>query len=159
MLDTSLPRNCGATAGMIWQYSKRGDYSEITQSFGVKTPSDGSGITHGRFDMRYILSPILATLTICAFASVMPAAAGSSGDANGMRAQAQTHPDEANQNPDYMPGFVAQGEVYPPGVLLNGHFDRSRFAAATALAPFATDCHMYRTDLYGGWWFTACGPQ
>jgi hypothetical protein len=117
--------------------------------------------------MRYTLSSILTALTICAFADVTPAAAfGSSGDANGMRAQAQIHPDEANQDPDYVPGFVAQGEVYPPGVLLNGHFDRSRFASATALAPLAaplaplaSDCHMYRTDLYGGWWFTECGPQ
>jgi hypothetical protein len=120
--------------------------------------------------MRYTLSSILATLAICAFASLTPAtAAGNGGDANGMRAQAQIHPNEANQDPDYVPGFIAQGEVYPPGVLLNGHFDRSRFASATALAPIAaplaplaplaSDCHMYRTDIYGGWWFTACGPQ
>jgi hypothetical protein len=120
--------------------------------------------------MRYTLSSILAALTICAFANVTPAAAtGSSGDANGMREQAQTHPNEVNQPPDYSSGFIAQGEVYPPGVLLNGHFDRSRFASASALAPIAaplaplaplaSDCHMYRTDLYGGWWFTECGPQ
>jgi hypothetical protein len=109
--------------------------------------------------MRSMLSPILAALTVCAFASVTPAAAiGNGGDANGMREQAQTHPNEANQDPDYDSGFIAQGEVYPPGVLSNGHFLRSRFADATALAPFASDCHMYRTD-YGGWWFTACGPQ
>jgi hypothetical protein len=121
--------------------------------------------------VRYALSSILAALTICAFATVTPAAAtaGNGGDADGLRAQAQIHPDEANQDPDYVRGFIAQGEVYPPGVLLNGHFDRSRFAAATALAPLASplaplaplasDCHMYRTDIYGGWWFTACGPQ
>jgi hypothetical protein len=119
--------------------------------------------------MRYTLSSGLAALTICAFASVTPAAAfGNGGDANGMREQAQTHPAEANQDPDYVPGDIAQGEVYPPGVILNGHFDRSRFASATALAPFAaplaplaplaSDCHMYQTT-YGGWWFTACGPQ
>jgi hypothetical protein len=120
--------------------------------------------------MRYALSSILAALAICAFANVAPAAStGSSGDANGMREQAQTHPNEVNQPPDYSSGFIAQGEVYPPGVLLNGHFDRSRFAGATALAPIAaplaplaplaSDCHMYRTDLYGGWWFTECGPR
>ena len=110
--------------------------------------------------MRYTLSSILAALTICAFANVTPAAAaGSSGDANGMRAQAQTHPNEVNQDPDYRSGFIAQGEVYPPGVLLNGHFDRSRFASATALVPLPSDCHMYRTDIYGGWWFTECGPK
>jgi hypothetical protein len=66
--------------------------------------------------MRYTLSSILAALTICAFAYVTPAAAaGSSGDANGMRAQAQTHPNEVNQDPDYRSGFIAQGEVYPQG--------------------------------------------
>jgi hypothetical protein len=108
--------------------------------------------------MRYTMSSALAALAICAFAGVTPAAAIGS-DGNGMRAQAQTHPNEANQYPDYVPGFIAQGEVYPPGVLLNGHFDRSRFGAATALAPLATDCHMYRTDIYGGWWLTECGPQ
>ena len=110
--------------------------------------------------MRYTLSSILAALTICAFANVTPAAAaGSGGDANGMRAQAQTHPNEVNQDPDYRSSFIAQGEVYPPGVLLNGHFDRSRFAGATALVPLPSDCHMYRTDIYGGWWFTECGPK
>ena len=63
--------------------------------------------------MRYTLSPMLATLTVCAFTSVVPAAAGNSGDANGMREQAQIHPNEANQPPDYASGVVAQGEVYP----------------------------------------------
>ncbi len=109
--------------------------------------------------MRYTLSSILAVLTICAFANVTPAAAGSSGDANGMRAQAQTHPNEVNQDPDYRSSFIAQGEVYPPGVLLDGHFDRSRFGSATAFVPLPSDCHMYRTDIYGGWWFTECGPK
>jgi hypothetical protein len=108
--------------------------------------------------MRSMFSSILAAITVCAFASVTPAAAIGS-DANGLREQAQMHPNEANQYPDYVPGFVAQGEVYPPGVLLNGHFDRSRFAGATAFVPLSSDCHMYRTDIYGGWWFTACGPQ
>ena len=107
--------------------------------------------------MKYMLSSVLAALAVCAFAGFTPAAAIGS-DANGLRAQAQSHPNEANQDPDYVPGFIAQGEVYPPGVLANGHFVRSRFAAATALAPLASDCHMYQTS-YGGWWFTACGPQ
>jgi len=144
---------------MMWQYSNCGEIFQDRPIIRGETPSDCSGINHGRFDMRYALSSILAALTICAFASVMPAAAaGSSGDANGMREQAQTHPDEANQSPGYMPGFVAQGEVYAPGVLVNHHLVKSRFGSATALAPFASDCHMYRTD-YGGWWYTACGPQ
>ncbi len=108
--------------------------------------------------MRSMFSSILAAMTVCAFASVTPAAAIGS-DANGLREQAQTHPNEANQYPDYAPGFIAQGEVYPPGVLLNGHFDRSRFGSATALVPLPSDCHMYRTDIYGGWWFTECGPK
>ena len=63
--------------------------------------------------MRYTLSSLLATLTICASASVMPAAAGNSGDANGMREQAQIHPDQVSQPPDYASGSVAQGEVCP----------------------------------------------
>ena len=118
------------------------------------------GNGHRRFEMRYTLTSILAALTVCAFAGLTPASAlGNGGDANGMRDQAQSHPMEANQDPDYVPGFVAQGEVYPPGTLVNGHFDRSRFASATAFVPVPSDCHMYRTDLYGGWWFTACGPQ
>ena len=109
--------------------------------------------------MRSMLSPILAALTVCAFASVTPPAfAGSAGDANGMKEQAQIHPNEPNQDPDYVLGAVPNGEVYPPGEVSNGHFVRSRFASATALAPLASDCHMWRTD-YGGWWFTACGPQ
>jgi hypothetical protein len=107
--------------------------------------------------MRYILSSVLAALTVCAFASVTPAVA-IGGDAIGMQEQAQIHPNEVNQYPDYTSGFVAQGEVYPPAVVSNGHFVRSRFANATALAPFASDCRMYRTD-YGGWWLTECGPQ
>jgi hypothetical protein len=110
--------------------------------------------------MRYTPSSTLAALAICAFANVTPATAtGNGGDASGMRDQAQIHPNEVNQDPDYASGFIAQGEVYPPGVLLNGHFDRSRFASATAFVPLPSDCHMYRTDIYGGWWFTACGPQ
>jgi hypothetical protein len=105
-----------------------------------------------------MLSSVLAGLTVCAFASVTPAAAIGS-DANGLREQAQIHPNEMNQDPNYTWGSVAEGEVYLPAVVSNGHFVRSRFANATALAPLASDCHMYRTDLYGGWWFTACGPQ
>ncbi len=108
--------------------------------------------------MRYTLTSLLTALTVCAFSSVTPAAAmGNSGDANGMREQAQMHPNEVNQDPDYVPGFIAQGEVYPPGVLWGGHFVRSGPESA-ALAPFAANCHTFRTD-YGGWWFTECGPQ
>jgi hypothetical protein len=109
--------------------------------------------------MRYALSSILAALTICAFASVTPAAAQSAGagDANGMREQAQIHPNEANEDPDYRSGYVAQGEVYAPGTVSGGHFVRSGAAGAASLAPFASKCHTYKTD-YGGWTFTACGP-
>ncbi len=107
--------------------------------------------------MRYTLSPMLATLAICAFASVMPAAAGNSGDANGMREQAQIHPNEVSQPPDYASGFVAQGEVYPSWAVSGGHFARSR-ADYTALAPVASNCYMYKTS-YSGFWETACGPQ
>jgi hypothetical protein len=109
--------------------------------------------------MRYALSSILAALTICAFASVTPAAAtGNSGDANGMREQAQIHPNEVNQDPDYRSGFTAQGEVYPSWTVSGGHFVRSRPAGAAPLALFASNCRTYRTD-YGGWSLTECGPQ
>ena len=81
--------------------------------------------------MRSMLLSIPAVLTVCAFTSVTPAAAGNGGDAIGMREQAQIHPNEVNQDPDYTSGFVAEGEVYPPGVTSNGHFIRSRFASAT----------------------------
>ncbi len=109
--------------------------------------------------MKYTLSSILAALTICAFASVTPAAAtGDSGDANGMREQAQIHPNEVNQDPDYAPGFVAQGEVYPRWAVSGGHFVRSNSADTAPLARSASNCHTFRTD-YGGWWFTECGPQ
>jgi hypothetical protein len=108
--------------------------------------------------MRAMCSSILAALTVCAFAGVTPAAAMSAGDANGMRAQAQIHPDEVNQSPDFVPGFVTPGEVYPPEVSSNGHFVRSR-ADYTAFAPVASNCHVYKTELYGNWLFTACGPQ
>jgi hypothetical protein len=107
--------------------------------------------------MRYTSSSMLATLTICAFTSVMPAAAGNSGDANGMREQAQIHPDQASQPPDYASGFVAQGEVYPSGAVSGGHFVRSR-AEYTALAPVASNCYSYKTS-YSGFLETACGPQ
>jgi len=108
--------------------------------------------------MKSTSSSVLTALTVCAFINVTPAAAIGS-DANGLREQAQIHPNEMNQDPNYTWDSVAEGEVYPPAVVSNGHFVRSRFANATALAPLASDCHMYRTDLYGGWWFTACGPQ
>ena len=107
--------------------------------------------------MRYTLSPMLATLMICAFAGVTPAAAGDSGDGNGMREQAQMHPDQANQPPDYTPGSVAQGEVYPSWAVSGGHFVRSP-ADYTALAPVASNCYMYKTS-YSGFWETACGPK
>ncbi len=108
--------------------------------------------------MRYMLSSILATLTICAFASATPAAAsGNSGDSNGIREQAQFHPNEANQDPDYAANFVAQGEVYPPWAVSGGHFVRSASDAAQ-LMPFASNCHTFRTD-YGGWSYTECGPK
>ncbi len=107
--------------------------------------------------MRYGLASILAALAIGALASATPAAATSAGDANGMWEQAQTHPNEANQDPDYRWGYTSEGEVHPPGEIVGGHFVRP----ANASGPFALlvpDCHTFRTD-YGGWWFTACGPQ
>jgi hypothetical protein len=107
--------------------------------------------------MRYTVSSILAALTVCAFASVTPAGAGSAGDAGGLREQAQIHPNQVNQDPDYRSGYIALGEVYSPGTVSGGHLVRSP-SDYTALAPFASNCHMYRQD-YSGTWFTECGPQ
>ena len=90
--------------------------------------------------------------------AVTPAAAtGNSGDANGMWAEAQSHPDEANQDPDRR-GFVDQGEVYPPGTVSGRHFIRSHPPSGAQLSLFVSNCRTFRTD-YGGGWFTECGPQ
>jgi hypothetical protein len=107
--------------------------------------------------MKYPLSPILATLSIWAFAGPLPAVAGNSGDANGMREQAQIHPNEVNQIPEYASNFVAQGEVYPSWAVSNGHFVRSP-GAYTAFVPLAPNCYVYKTS-YNGSPLTACGAQ
>ena len=107
--------------------------------------------------MKYGLTSVLAALTIGAFAGVTPAAAaGNSGDANGMWEQAQTHPEEMNQDPDYRSGYTAEGEVHARGEIVGGHFVRPVNAGPLAL--LIPNCHTFRTD-YGGWWFTECGPQ
>jgi len=108
--------------------------------------------------MRYMVTSILAALTIGAFASLTPAIAGNSGDANAMWEQAQTHPNEANQDPDYRPGYTAEGEVHPSGQIVGGHFVRSGPVNPGALALLIPNCHTFQSD-YGGWWFTECGPQ
>jgi hypothetical protein len=106
--------------------------------------------------MKYGLASMLAALTIGAFAGVTPAAAESAGDANWMWEQSQTHPEEMNQAPDYRSGYTAEGEVHARGEIVGGHFVRP--ANAGTLALLIPNCHTFRTD-YGGWWFTACGPQ
>jgi len=108
--------------------------------------------------MRYVVQSILAAVTIGAFASVTPAVAGNSGDANGMWEQAQTHPEEANQDPDYRSGYSAEGEVHPAWEISGGHFVRSGPVNSGAFALLIPNCRTFRTD-YGGWTFTQCGPQ
>ncbi len=108
--------------------------------------------------MGYTLPTTLMALTIGAFVGVTAAAAaGNSGDAAAMREQAVTHPNEMNQAPEDAPGLVALGEVYPQWAVSGGHFNRSR-SEYTALAPYASSCHMYKLT-YGGFWETECGPQ
>ena len=146
-----LQRNCPKnmikmTTLALWRAELFRDQSIIR--------SDCSLINRGRSVTRYTVSSILVALTICAFASVTPAAAaGDSGDANGMREQAQIHPNEANQVPDYAPGFIAQGEVYAPWTVSGGHSVRSR-ADNAALVPFASNLPhvqngLRRLDVHG----------
>jgi hypothetical protein len=64
--------------------------------------------------MKHILAGLLSSAAVFAILCATPAlAVGNGGDANGEANQAQFHPLEANQTPDWAPGRVAVGEVYP----------------------------------------------
>lgn len=63
--------------------------------------------------MKQIVTGLLSSAAVFAMLCVTPAlAVGNGGDANGEAAQAQFHPMEPNQTPDWAPGQVAVGEVY-----------------------------------------------
>lgn len=64
--------------------------------------------------MKYLLTGLLSSAAVFAVLCATPAlATGNGGDANGEAEQAQFHPMEPNQAPDWAPGQVAVGEVYP----------------------------------------------
>jgi hypothetical protein len=62
--------------------------------------------------MKYVLTGLLSSAAVFAVIGVTPAFAGNGGDANAEANQAQFHPMEANQTPDWTPGQVAVGETY-----------------------------------------------
>ena len=61
--------------------------------------------------MKHLLIGVLSSAAALAVVCATPALANG-GDANGEAAQAQFHPSEPNQTPDWAPGQVAVGEVY-----------------------------------------------
>ena len=64
--------------------------------------------------MKHLLTGVLSSAAVFAVLCATPAVAnGNGGDANAEANQAQIHPWEANQTPDWAPGQVAVGELYP----------------------------------------------
>ena len=61
--------------------------------------------------MRHLLIGALSSAAVLAVVCATPALANG-GDANGEANQAQFHPSEPNQTPDWAPGQVPVGEVY-----------------------------------------------
>ena len=62
--------------------------------------------------MKHLLIGTLSSVAALAFVCATPALANG-GDANGEADQAQFHASEPNQTPDWAPGQVAVGEIYP----------------------------------------------
>ena len=62
--------------------------------------------------MRHLLIGALSSAAVLAIACGTPALANG-GDANAEANQAQFHASEPNQTPDWTPGQVAVGELYP----------------------------------------------
>jgi hypothetical protein len=65
--------------------------------------------------MRHNLTLLLSTVAIRAFVRATPALAqvGNGNDLNAQTEQAQLHPSQANESPNYIPDGVPAGEVYP----------------------------------------------
>jgi hypothetical protein len=62
--------------------------------------------------MKHLLIGVLSSAAVLAVVCATPALANG-GDANGEADQAQIHPGEPNQSPDWTPNEVAVGELYP----------------------------------------------
>jgi hypothetical protein len=62
--------------------------------------------------MKHLLIGVLSSAAVLAVVCATPALANG-GDANAEANQAQIHPWEANQTPDWTPNEVAVGELYP----------------------------------------------
>jgi hypothetical protein len=107
--------------------------------------------------MKYILTGLLSSAAVFAVVCATPALATGAGDANAEADQAQFHPMEPNQTPDWAPGQVAVGEVYPavPGEYAfygpNGIRPLGRVSSATRSCPLVLDTTNGRETI-------VCGP-
>jgi hypothetical protein len=108
--------------------------------------------------MKRVLTGLLFSTAAFAALCAPPALAnGNGGDANAEANQAQIHPQEANQTPDWAPGQVAVGEVYPavPGENAfygpNGPRQLGRVTLPTQSCPLLRDTTNGRETV-------VCGP-
>ena len=108
--------------------------------------------------MKYALAGFLSSAAVFAVLCATPAlAAGNGGDANFEADQAQIHPRQANQTPDWSPDDVAVGELYPavPDAHAfygpNGERPLDRVPAATRSCPLVLDATNGRETII-------CGP-
>ena len=108
--------------------------------------------------MKHGMTGLLSSAAVLAVLCAPPAlAAGNGGDANGEANQAQIHPWEANQTPDWAPGQVAVGEIYPavPGQYAfygpNGPRPLGTVTAAVKSCPLVLDATNGRETI-------VCGP-
>ena len=95
--------------------------------------------------MKHLWIGLLSSAAALAFACATPALAGNGGDANGEANQAQLHPWQADETPDWAPNQVAIGELYPavPGHNAfygpNGERPLGKVTAATRSCPLVFD--------------------
>jgi hypothetical protein len=91
--------------------------------------------------MTHVLAAILSSAAVFAVLCETPALAGNGNDPRFEANQAQLHPGEANQAPDWKPNDVPVGEPYPavPGAYAfygpNGVRPLGMVSTPTALAP------------------------
>ena len=108
--------------------------------------------------MKHGMTGLLSSAAVFAVLCATPAVAnGNGGDANAEANQAQIHPWEANQTPDWAPGQVAVGELYPavPGAHAfygpNGERPLDTIPPATRSCPLVFDATNGRETV-------VCGP-
>jgi len=91
--------------------------------------------------MKHPLIALLSSAAVFAVVCGTPALAGNAGDPRFEANQAELHPWEANQTPNWSPSERAAGELYPaaPGAYAfygpNGIRPRGTATGLTALAP------------------------